>query len=125
MKIDKPDINEVLRLIKLKKQVKDIYEEIDGIVEDWVNKYCVRDSELTARYDYALGEHEIAFLEGDTLKFAEELVADGKHYLKLVLFDNLAKFAEDGKLFTTTSVKMFDYETRMLKNRPASLKGGE
>ena len=112
----KPNLNDVIRIMMIKQHIKELDEELDEKNLDQISVFGA------ARFDYHLTDDEIAHLEGDVIGFAENLVDDGKRYLKFEMTDNIAKLLNGEAIFKATSIKPVSVSAAMLKTKPKSLK---
>ena len=113
--MSKPYIEDVLVVALLKEEIKKRYDILDTLVKAMFTNYG------EGRFDYDLINETNIELTEDVEEFVEELLKKGD-YLKFEMTDNLKKMADEGKLFTSTSVKPISFETKSLKNCPDSLK---
>ena len=105
---EKPDVNDVLALMAMKKKAGDLYDEIDKRVAALAAEFG------EGRFDYDLAD--VPGLPGFITP-----VEDGR-YLKFELFDNVAKLAAGEEVWKSVAFKPQTYATRQLKGKPVSLK---
>ncbi len=93
----KPELEEVLKLLALKEQTKQLYEQIDLLTKQMLDEFG------SGRFDY-------------------ELEDESKRFLKFELTDNVEKLRNDGVVFKAASFKPVSFSSGFLKRRPKSLK---
>ena len=109
MSEQKPDISEVLELMRMKKTAGDLYDEFDKRVAALAAEFG------EGRFDYDLNTVEVPAMQ------AVVDVKDGR-FLKFELFDNVAKLAAGEDVWKSVAFKPQTYATRQLKGKPVSLK---
>jgi hypothetical protein len=111
--MSKPDIENVLRIVRMKQEAVELYEEIEKEVSKIKSEFGA------VRFDYDLEE----FLDemGGEYEAVETLTQNGR-YLKFEITDNAAKIAEGQSVFAKAYVKPLVWESRSLKRCPDSLK---
>ena len=101
----KPDIIDVLEILKMKADASKLYGEIDIRVEAMMAEFGA------ARFDYDLGE------------FQDSVGVDADAaYLKFEIEDNISALTEKGVLWKSASFKAVSFSSGFLKRCPASLK---
>ena len=108
----KPKFIDVLTIIFMKKQVTELYEEIDKRVSDIHNEFG------EGRYDYEIGSIDV---EGELAEFAEEMKEKG-NYFKFEIENNITSLMSGESVFKSVSVKPVSFSSRSLKRKPESLK---
>lgn len=108
----KPNLIEVLEIAMLKKEVDDLYAEIDRRVAK------IKEEFGAGRFDYDL--NNLAGGEIDALMFGKEMQENGR-YFKFEIVDNLKKLEEDGSFWKSVVFKPFSLSSRSLKRCPKSL----
>ncbi len=118
--MNKPSLEDVIRIYRLKEQVADAYAEIDRTLIILLAQYG------EGQFDYDLVE---SLKEGrfDSARISHigQLIKDGGNYLRLELKDNLKVLASGEPVYTMTSVKPVHYGIRSLKRQPKSLQEDE
>lgn len=107
----KPEINEVLEIMAMKKQAQELYDEIDNQIAQ------IKDEFGAGRFDYDLDELQ----DGDLSDFADKLWSKGQ-YFKLEITDNAEKLQAGDTVFKSTFIKPVSFSSRSLKRCPESLK---
>ncbi|MCP5016891.1 MAG: hypothetical protein GY938_16725 [Ketobacter sp.] len=105
-------IEKALKLMGLKRQAEEIYNEIDNIVAELIEKNGF------GRMDFDLEK----FLDGQINNEYDETLMENGRYLKLELTDNIAALSEGLTVWKSTPFKPVSFELRPLKRCPASLK---
>lgn len=96
----KPELNEVLEIIRMKEEAAKLYEQIDANLAEMIFKFGA------GRFDY-----DVSDIEGQETD-----------YLKFELKDNLQELATKGYIFKSTAIKPVSFCASGLKNKPKSLK---
>jgi len=110
----KPELLEVLEILKMKEEAKKLYDEVDVRI----NKLFMECG--ASRYDYDLNALPL-IAETDAEKFGFHLRKETR-YLKLEIVDNLTKLLDDGSFWKSVVFKAVSFSVRTLKRCPASLK---
>lgn len=113
---EKPNIEDVLYILKWKQNITGLYEQIDKQTKKLFDQFG------EGRFDYNL--NEVVFMSESMTEFQNQLLEQGQ-YLKFELVDNIQKLVDDQQLFTSTSVKPLAFSSRVLKRCPESLKPQE
>jgi len=98
--MNKPDVNEVLEIKRMKIEAVALYVEIDNRIQAICDKYGAQ------RYDYDLGEAD----------------DEGKRYLKFEVTDNIRKMQDGEDVWKSVPFKPVSFSIGMLKNCPRALK---
>jgi hypothetical protein len=116
--MNKPDIEQVIELARMKEEAKALYDEIDSMTLRLMEQFG------PGRFDYDLEE---AFARAATIRpvevgtFEESLIANGR-YLKLEITDNIEAMKAGEVVWKSVAFKAADAKTQSLKRRPDSLK---
>ena len=113
--MNKPDILEVLEIMRMKEEAATLYERVDAMVSNIMSEFG------PGRFDYDL---EVFFDEWNPdngYPYDQVIMKDGR-YLKFELTDNIKKLAEGGDVWKSVGFKPVSFELRNLKRCPDSLK---
>lgn len=105
--MNKPDIETVLRIIRMKREAQELYEEVDKEIAK------IKENYGSARFDYDLEE-----LPADMV---DDMKADGR-WLKFEIVDNLAEMNAGESVWTSATFKPLTFSSKSLKRCPESLK---
>jgi len=95
---NKPDLQNVLKVLAMKEEASKLYDEIDKIVSEMKTEFGA------GRFDYDLDTKEDA------------------SYLKFEIIDNVQVLQESGTAWKTVGFKPVTFSSGYLKRKPASLK---
>ena len=125
----KPPIEKVLKILALKKQIKDLYEQQDQLIAQLHKEFGA------GRFDYDLAEPPVELIEEtvfeqrkyikvisytDIAELVGQLLENG-NYLKFEIVDNLENLAQGKPIFKSTSISPLSFASGSLKRRPKSL----
>ena len=131
--MNKPPIENVLKVLAIRKQITDLYAQSDELVAKLHREFGA------GRFDYALAElesgmvSEVVFsgtaIDGKVLEvrtvnpvldLANELLENGA-YLKFEIIDNLEALAHGQPIFKSTAISPLSFASGSLKRKPKSL----
>lgn len=111
----KPDVKNVLELIRLKNEATSLYNKIDTIVQEMTDEFGAK------RFYYDLEEFLDEYNPDNGYYFDESLMKDGR-YLKLEITNNIQAMKEGKEIWKSVSLKPLSFKTQSLKRCPDSLK---
>lgn len=113
--MSKPNVNEVLDIVRMKYEATALYDEIDRRVAEMMAEFGA------GRFDYDLD----GFLDKwntDNESPFDELIEKGGRYLKFEIEDNVQKLQGGGTVWKSAAFKPVSFSSRSLKHCPESLK---
>lgn len=113
--MSKPDIKDVLEIVRLKEEAAARYEAIGQMIAKFAAEFA------PGRFDYDLEEFLDEYNPDNGHPYDEALVANGR-YLKLEITDNIKALQDGGTVWKSTAFEPLSFKTQFLKRCPDSLK---